>query len=349
MALALALAHVMIGGMLGPPAHADDPLTLQWSAPASCPADDAVRGEIDELLGAPGETPRPRAIAALTVVELDTGYRLEVEVEVDGETSARTIEGETCADLAKAAAFIVATAIDPRLVAGSPARDQDPETVPNAVPETSPEPEPEPESEPESEPEPVSSPPDPKPHASGTTDPARADPRALRFGGALEAGVGFGPLPAVGAVVGLQLALLGRRFRVEALAHYWTPSRATSPADPDVEAIAQAWELGARGCGVLSRAIVEVPLCGGVAAGAIHAEGQGALVETARTRAAWVRALAGPAVRVRVTDRLWLGARVEGFVVLASGRFVTEPSGTEVFGPRRGGITGTVGIELRLP
>ena len=148
-------------------------------------------------------------------------------------------------------------------------------------------------------------------------------------------------------MVGGQLALLGARWRAELFGHYWTPSSATSDANAAVGVRVQGWELGARGCGVLAASIVEVPLCAGLAAGGLHGEGEGEL-RVERAASPWVRALVGPALRVRVLDRLWLGGRVEGFALLAAGHFTTEPSG-EVYRPRAGGLTATLDVEIRLP
>lgn len=85
-------------------AHAQ--LALEWRAPAGCPRADAVRADVDRLLG--GEVP---ALAASgEIVRTADGWELRLRVGAEGE---RVLVAHECRLLAEATALILALAIDP--------------------------------------------------------------------------------------------------------------------------------------------------------------------------------------------------------------------------------------------
>ncbi len=350
-----------VAGVLTVLAGAPEParIHLDWDAPPPCPGVSVVHAEVDAMLTEAGHTSDATVEVWGRAAENSDGlWTISLGLTIEGDRSERTIEGASCPELSSVAAFIIATAIDPR-VATLPPRpvpdgDETDETIdapdpevpsPGAVVEPEPadpvEPEPlEPEA---AQPEPV----DPNPVES-EPDPHPVDelPPRIRLAVGAHGGVGFGPLPRLGGVVGASFGVLGSVWRAELFGEYWTPSEATSPQNDAVGARVQGWDIGARGCWVPAVGRVEFPLCGGLAAGLLHGVGTGDLQIT-RATAAWVRAMAGPGVLVRLGDRLALGARVDGYGTLATGAFRTQPSGV-VHQPRLGGLTATVGIEFRL-
>lgn len=94
-----------------------DAPTLSWEAPSACPSRDAVVRQIETFLGQPFTMPRPQRIALrASVQELEDGsfvLRL-VALTAQGESD-RVLRHGDCATLAKAAALVMAVAIDPGL------------------------------------------------------------------------------------------------------------------------------------------------------------------------------------------------------------------------------------------
>lgn len=297
-------------------------------------------------------------------------WTLAIDLKIDGERTRRELEGSSCPALTSAAAFIIATAIDPRVA-----------TIPPPIAEPPPDPEPPLPSGAESEPaadaggpsmpppqdpgrlpptptededEDEDGPKTPRPRPATDTPPPPTRPRdeppkrRPRLGLGAQAGVGFGPTPRVGAVLGLAVAAVGPRWRVELGGEYWTPSTANSAANADVGVMVQAWDVVVRGCGVPRVGRVSLPLCGGLGAGALRGRGTGDLAVRRATSAGWIRALLGPGVLVEVAPRVAVGLRVDGFLTLANGAFRTEPSG-RAYEPRLGGISGVAHLEFRLP
>ncbi len=95
-------------------------LQLEWSAPATCPGAEAVRGMASALLGAPVVA----TVAASTQVRARVqasagGFVLTIETRSRGGTDRRRLQDPRCSVLAEAAALIAAAAADPSL-AGRP-------------------------------------------------------------------------------------------------------------------------------------------------------------------------------------------------------------------------------------
>lgn len=84
-------------------ARAQSRLELEWDAPPECPRAAAVNQKLDALLGdAAAKTSRLRAEGR--IVRVDGRYRLTLTVHEQDRTRDRTIESESCGDLAGAAA-----------------------------------------------------------------------------------------------------------------------------------------------------------------------------------------------------------------------------------------------------
>ena len=84
-------------------AHAEPTLELTWRAPAECPQEAAVRERVRALTG---ESARPSArLRAQGVVTSVAGrYRLSLSIREGSATRERTIDSDSCVDLAGAAA-----------------------------------------------------------------------------------------------------------------------------------------------------------------------------------------------------------------------------------------------------
>ena len=162
---------------------------------------------------------------------------------------------------------------------------------------------------------------------------APAAARRLRFGVRVAGVFDVGGTP--GPTGGLMLAgaLIGRRWRVEALG-LWLAPRTTRP-DPalPLEARVGLLAAGLRGCGVPGRGVIEVPLCGGVEAGALRGAGSGAaLAEPGTDALPWLAVTAGPGLVWSPVPRVGLGLTLDVVVPLLPRRFAVAGFG-DVYSP----------------
>lgn len=350
----LASAVVLLGTvLLGPPPASEGALALSWEAPAGCPESDAVRQQVVGRLG-PAGVDRP-FVASMVARAHDDGYRVTIAIDDAGVHSERGLAGATCDEVASAAALIVAMTIDPRIQApppNPPAAAEPPAAVPTPLKAVDEPPRagalPDPAARPRpNQPDPEREPP------TGASLGAPALRRArgqLRFAGDVGAGVGAGPLPrAPSAIVFVAAGLRGVAWRVQGTARWWSPRVGPSSSNEAVSVRAQLWDLGVAGCGIIKLgSTAELPLCGTLSGGLMHAQGRGRLRVARRESSPWAAFGLGAEFTWWFGARLGLGARVHGLVTLARTVFETEPSGVA---HRAGSIGGVFGahLGLRLP
>ncbi len=331
----------VIGLLLAPSAER---VQLQWDVPDGCPQRPEVLAAIERALPpADFDAASAPLRARGRIRATDDGFLLALQIG-DG-AAPRELRANRCAELAATAALIVAISVDPR-ASGAPPPDppRDDPDGPRAdgwADARGPRPE-VPDLDPGGRPlaaqtgaqRPVAPRELEDERAPGLAARSpRGDGSAPRVGGRgvglvgrVHIGVGAGLAPRAAAVVGVSVASVVGRARIELDANYWTPRRRTSPRNPDVGVSSQAWTLGARGCGVLGRRRVGVPLCGVVQGGRLHGIGRGAL-EPTRAAVPWLGAGAGTMVLVRVARRLSVGCAIDVLASLVRGGFRTEPSG----------------------
>lgn len=119
---------------------AQEPLELRWTAPAECPQEATVRERFNALV--PREMlERARLRADGTITKMDERYRLVLRLEVDDLAGERSIESDSCTDLAGAAAVALGLLLQsaaPEPTAPSAAEDEKPApTAPTPAPEPS--------------------------------------------------------------------------------------------------------------------------------------------------------------------------------------------------------------------
>jgi hypothetical protein len=106
-ATAVCIAALSVTGV----ARADQPVSLAWNAPPGCPLQEAVLGDVQRILGT---TTSHRATARADVTQLGPErWSLHLSTEVDGVPGERSLEANSCASLATAAALILAWTVDP--------------------------------------------------------------------------------------------------------------------------------------------------------------------------------------------------------------------------------------------
>ncbi len=99
------------------------PIRVNYDAPASCPNQDAffdaLRARTERVRKAQGD--EPRVDVNVRVTRGDHRFHGEMrEVVNQGETSARSVDGETCKEVIEALSFTVALSLDPEAHAPAP-------------------------------------------------------------------------------------------------------------------------------------------------------------------------------------------------------------------------------------
>ena len=102
--LSVALGWMIIGPLLAAPAMAEPqpPIDIRWEAPLGCPQESDVRDRIQKLLGSSRHDSQLRAEG--TITRVDKRFRLDLVVRARDLVGTRSIESNSCEDLAGAAA-----------------------------------------------------------------------------------------------------------------------------------------------------------------------------------------------------------------------------------------------------
>ncbi|MEZ4427578.1 MAG: hypothetical protein R3A51_07820 [Nannocystaceae bacterium] len=280
------------------------------------------------------------AEAAVTAV--DAGWRLDLRLTGSHAEGARAIESASCEELADAAALVIAIAIDPERMMTAASATPPPDVPPPAVPEPTP---PAPKTAPKDMQEGPA--PDPSQDEPPREEPATT-PRAHAINGAVRilAGVGLGALPAPAAILGADIGLLGRRYRIDLGVLGWFPRTAESANNAAVGGRFSLVAARVRGCGVPGAFALSFPLCVGVDVGAMRGTGIGALAVSRSATAPWAAARASAGL-------LWswrlLGLWIEADALLAFARpiFGTTES-PELYRPGLLSACFSGGIEVRF-
>jgi hypothetical protein len=217
---------------LAQPASAGLPLTLDWSAPASCPSRARVLDQVITVLGRSSASRATVSVAAVVESTPRGKWRVRLVLASAGESGRRQFEAESCEAAADATALIVALAIDPNAMA-------------TALPLESPEPAPDRARPPIVQP----TPPVPiAPAAPATSAPsavaapgARVVATRLSFGGEL------GTLSRATGGGELAVGVVARRWQLEATASDWTAATSTPAGQTREGARLGVAALGLRG------------------------------------------------------------------------------------------------------
>ncbi|WP_272001164.1 hypothetical protein [Nannocystis radixulma] len=332
------------------PASSRPAVEFRWDAPAGCPAEAEVVAELERLLGGPLATrtgPRLTAIARVRQ-EPAGGFDLRLWTVSDEGTLQRSITHAQCDALARAGALIAAMAIDPsvleRMAEGTDAAEVAAEA--KTVEDAEPPPEP-PPLEP-AEPEPV----EPEPAKIEPAKPEPAEPpakkkRRVRGGLRLGAGLSFGDLPGVGALLRLTPALIWPRARLEFEVGYGPVRRARFDDPPERGADLQLTVGAVRGCPLLHARKLEFPLCAGLEVGAMYGRGVGYPI-TSDARQLFVALHLAPGVFYAPHPRIAVGAIVEGAVHIARPRFVIDNFG-QIYRTAVASVRALLAVEVRFP
>jgi len=304
---------------------------LEWEAPLGCPPRLVVQQWLDELV-----TPEARGWAQAWVQPDPVGLRLVLTVRTEGGGLRRTLEATTCASLARAAAVMIAVAVEPLHVA-----DRSPIPPPPAISAWSDIDERAVDierSEPDPEPQPTRRPVRPAPGR------AAAVRRPVAWTLTAAGGAGAGPLPAPFALVrgsiGLQWARA--RLRLGATHRFARPTGSGDGVAVISLTSGDAWagpEIG--------RGRAAVYVTGGLELGAMMATGRGFDRNRSQT-SPWL----GLGLRTGASWAMTRWMRAEAAITYVGA--ITRPSfatddGTLVHETASLGVSATLGVEFRIP
>ena len=328
-----------------------EPLALSWRAPAECSARAGALEQLHTLLPSlPAELPEssadPQTLRIEVQIEARAGvYQAELSFLGPLGEDRRVIESERCELLVSGALLVIAVTVDPVLVATELLPPEPAQPVAVQEPRSVEEPEPKPEFSWMGELEAV-----PPAEQLAPVLPAPSRPSVaprLGFHAALLGGGGYGPLRAGSAALSLDLGLHGPSWR-GSLRALWSAPATMEIADVGAMR-SQAWILGARACGVpsLGLARLELPLCGGLEAGAMRARGVGDTPNPRTATTPWLALSAGLGLRYAPLSRLALALDLDLLAPLLRGGFTIGDVLVQRYTPA--GVRALAGLELRLP
>ncbi|MBK7857713.1 MAG: hypothetical protein IPJ65_03600 [Archangiaceae bacterium] len=298
------------------------PQALRWVAPDVCPPErevlEAVRANLSDRTRL--ETTALRAEVEVTRVA-QRRFRMQLTLD-EGSEPQRALESPACADLGRAAALIIALAIDQRAAS---------EVAP--VEEAlAPAPQPQPQ------------PPPPAPAAAQRVELPPAPAPAHRWAVHAALGGALGSLPGAAWGVAAGGAWLWRGFELELEGRYLAPRAAMSPARPGVGGQFELLTGALSGCHTVGFEALRA--CVGLELGALRSVGVG--VEVQRDASLWAAPFAAVVGRWAVFAHFALRAGLELGAALWRPHFVVEGVAGDVFQPAP--VTGrlTCGLEALL-
>ena len=311
----VALGTLLHGGARGEP-HAPSELELGWQAPASCPDLPAMRARI---AAAAGGADQARGVArARAIVGPDRRWTAEVDVG-DGP---RLLRGDSCEEVARAAALVIGialrSALDARPERSPPAGRQagDPEV---------------PWGDPAIDRAAVAARLERRP-------PARWRPSVTAQAGAM---IGALPDPAPVARAGLTLRRGSLAARMEAVA---ASSRRGLLLESDDEAVVRVDFLAAAGSGCYAARWLW--LCGGLEVGVMRGVASAADVQVSGS-GAWVAGRAGPSTALPLSSSVDLVLEADAGVPIAYPTF--SVNGIALPGPDPVSLRTSVGVRVAIP
>ena len=325
-------------------------LDVSWTAPTGCPAQNAVSRDIQNLAG----QPLPRLTEGRVVGRVEatpTGYRLELDLLSSGKHEHRSIEAEDCQTLARAAALMVAVAVDPVATSTTIAWSAQPNPGPatrSGVTASSAQPDSDRKSKPKPEPEPA-----PELTVEKAPPPGQQDGRpqlpSLSLGLGLSGGGALGLTPGRTGGLEAELAWVRPRLRLTAAGHHWF-SQATA-VESGASLAAAVSGATVRGCHAASAAAMEFPVCMLVELSALHGSGIGPRVSARRGADLYVGVGASVGANWVIRPRFALRARIDVLVAVRRPGFHLNRGleQDEAFRMYRIGVRLVLGPQLRLP
>jgi hypothetical protein len=307
-----------------PPAKpAPQELTLDWQAPATCPAPADVEAQFARLLGGAARVPTGKHVTATAVVHVAAPGRwiLELTTTLDGAGGKRSLSGDSCASVSSAAALILALMIDPAAAERAGVSDEPPPPPPAK--------------------------PAPAPAVIVAAPPPPAPPFLQPTARAFLGGV-FLLLPepalAAGVAVGARHGHVGAELTVLATTEQRGETEAAAGVGGDFRLLAG----GARACGVLGENVL-YQLCLGGELERLSGSGV-ALGAPERPSATMLAGTGAALVSIPLTGRLALTLELGAAARTYHPTFTAKPEGvtTTVFRVPAISASGAAGLSLSL-
>lgn len=348
-------------GPTGDPSQEPLPLRVDWTAEPSCPDAEALRVELVRLLRRELRFDPDAEARVEGIIRRRAGaFELALSVSAGELHERRTLTAERCEELRTAAALVVSLALEPWAAGMAQPSVPEPETEgeptePKAPPEA---PDEHATANTELDPPGEPAPPvmlEPDDDASLALEPPGPPPsppppvrRRGHVGLLVHGGLGIAQHATLAGGLGGALAYLGRSWRVELTAIHWFPTRIDAGGASVRPRLTTG---GVRGCWVPHRGRWELPICGGLEAGAMRASATGSGVTTVTSTGPWLGLLAGAGAAWRATS--WLALRASADLTVAAWRpafhLVAGSKAVPVLTPPPVGARVLAGVELRLP
>lgn len=330
--------------LVGQPASAD-PWQLQWSAPAGCPSAPQVEAIVAGWRAqAPATTTETRVRARARITARPDGvFALQLDL-IEGRVVTRhEVEATECSALADATALQLAMALGFVGEVGDVPPEPPAAEVPTPPPPSDTTPPPI-----DTTPPAVTAPAtDREPVITRGDRPAARRSIPLRGALRLQGGAGTGRVPRVDGRLGLGGALLFRRARIDAVVMHTFLQVQPHPERDGLSLRVWQWTGQLRGCWVPQVGPVELPVCGGLEAGASRATSRGVPIRRDAT-SPFVAGVVAGALAWPFARRFALWVEVSGWLAATQPAFTVQDL-PPWFTTRRAGVDGAVGLELRLP
>ncbi|HEY3235969.1 MAG TPA: hypothetical protein VGJ84_14730 [Polyangiaceae bacterium] len=331
-------------------AHADAPrLELKWEAPAGCPQSSFVLSEIERLIG---ESPskvlsKPMRVQA-RLEEEESGWMLKLEVRDRGEPSSREIRTNTCEEAARAAALILAIAIDPEKIpeplrSEAVARFALVEPLPASKPPT-------PEAQTTSEPPPPQTQPSPHRRADSAAEKISESPKP-NFAMGLQAAIDVGSLPKTAPGIELAGAVGWARIHLKLVASYFPPQRAESTALTNASGDVSLATGAFFGCYSLRVESPELAACAGAESGALWGRGSGAGIDPASDAVPWLAVDAALVLGIPINKAFAVSLEARAVAPIGRANVIvrrTDGGKDRLHRPAVVEARGALGLELRF-
>ena len=310
---------------------------LEWDAPDGCSSESQVIATMTKLLDGPPADVSEQAMSARATVTRGEGDRwnLRLATEHAGASWTRRLDGESCEELASAAALVLALAIDPDAVAANsttstePASSDGASSVPKAafaLPQPAPGASAAPLPMAAPTPEPVAPPApdrDRPPAQAPPPERATADTRALAR---LSLVGDVGTLPSAGGGGSVAVGYGIERFHLEGGALLLPGRRSLVDSGDGKGGQVDLVAGGIAACYAIVPGDTEVAACAGAEAGVLRGEGFG-VKNPASGTAPWVAGLVAADLSVPIAEPVSLRVRLEALAPIVRERFVLDGLG----------------------
>jgi hypothetical protein len=313
---------------------------VHWDAPQGC----ASEQEFARRVAAQAETAEQDAASlsvAVTVRQRPDGrWTLVLDLRSDEQIDHRELEGESCDAVVDAAALIVALrlAAQPEAIVPAPLEPEAGAEMAEAGAARTP------------------APPQPAPPVRASTQPIatrtevarRREAEPVSGWIALASGPALGVLPGVGAAIGAEGGVQGRRFRAGASVRAYPLRTVPHPAVDGVSGRFDLVTAGVLGCGMPVVRRVAFPLCARVDAGGLRGVGLGAVTQPSPRWRAWAGAAVSAGVAWRIVRSVAPLLGVEGVVSLVRPAYSTGGVAQPLFQGGGAGFRAWLGIEVHF-